>query len=95
MTEGNIFSLFTPRGGGGTPIQLMGKGTPGDPPVLTWDGGIPRRPIQARSQVRTGWDTPNWNNTACNCYGAGGMPLTFTKEDFLVGFNVCTKTMPR
>ena len=28
--------------------------------------------------------TPNWNNIACTCYAAGGMPLAFTQEDFLV-----------
>ena len=28
--------------------------------------------------------TPYWNRIACTCYAAGGMPLTFTKDDFLV-----------
>ena len=40
--------------------------------------------IQVWSQVRTGGSTPNRNSTACTCYAAGGRPLAFTQEHFLV-----------
>ena len=43
----------------------------------------PSTPVQIRSQVRTGGGTSNWNCIACP-YTAGGMPLAFTQEDFLV-----------
>ena len=58
----------------------------------------PPHPIQARSQEGGGEGvppnqirsdprmegTPYWNSIACACYVAGGMPLAFTQEDFLV-----------
>ena len=34
---------------------------------------------------------PNQNSIACTCYAAGGIPLSFTQEDFLV-FNLVTCT---
>ena len=47
-------------------------------------GGIPRVP----PSTRTGWGTPpppiRQSSIASTCYAAGGMPLAFTQEDFLV-----------
>ena len=60
--------------GGGTPILLMG-GTPskirmgGTLPILDWMGYPP-----IRRQI----------SIASTCYTAGGVPLAFTQEDFLV-----------
>ena len=48
-------------------------------------------PPQARSDPRTGGGVPHWNSIACTCYAAGGMPLAFTQEDFLVYFNYLFK----
>ena len=75
--------LFTFFGRRGTPIlPERGGGVPtsfsmGDAPIHP-SKGIPH--VQVRSQVRTGeGGTPNRNSKA-----AGGMPLAFTQEDFLV-----------
>ena len=53
----------------------------GGTPVLTWDGGTPH---QGQVPGQDWGGTPNWNSIACTCYAAGGMPLAFTQEDFLV-----------
>ena len=76
-----------------TPSQVrMGSSPQGYPhPDLGWlmppppfsRMGIPHA-IQVRSEVRTEMGTPIWNSIACTCYAAGGMPLAFTQEDFLV-----------
>ena len=54
-----------------------------------WGGDIPRVP-----PTMTGWGTPHhdWmgyppiTSIASTCYVAGGMPLAFTQEDFLVPY---------
>ena len=42
----------------------------------------------SRSDLRMGGSrvggTPYWNSIACTCYTAGGMPLAFTQENFLL-----------
>ena len=79
MTEGNVFTLFTSGGGGGEPHphpgQRGGAGTP-----------LPHRPGQIPGR---GGGTPYWNSIAGTCYAAGGMPLAFTQEDFLIFFLPC------
>ena len=68
--------LFTPgvgagQDGGVPPVQVGSQvGTGGVPPVPGQDRGAGGYPIQ--------------NSIACTCYAAGGMPLAFTQEDFLV-----------
>ena len=45
---------------------------------------------------RTGWGSPvrRQSNIASTCYVAGGMPLAFTQEDFLVAeFNLIRSTL--
>ena len=86
-------------GGGGTPSQVWKWGTPprsrlGGVPHPA-DGGLGGAP----SQVWTGWGYPHPRpgrryppppsvrrriRRASTCYTAGGVPLAFTKEDFLV-----------
>ena len=59
--------------GWGTPPPDLGWGTP--PPNLGW--GTPPRP-------GTGYPPPPSIASTCYGYAAGGMPLAFTQEDFLV-----------
>ena len=59
--------------GGGTPARSGWWGYPSQ--VWTWRG-IPL--------TMTGWGTPPPTNIASTCYAAGGIPLAFTQEDFLV-----------
>ena len=69
-------------GKGVPPWSRPGEGIPPPPPpIQTWEG-VP--PVQVRSQDGGGGSTPNWNSIACTCYAAGGMPLAFTQEDFLL-----------
>ena len=43
------------------------------------------QPSLSRSGPRSGQGgTLNWNSTACTCFVAGGMPLAFMQEAFLV-----------
>ena len=62
-------------GGGGTPTQVWMGGVPQGTPWPCLDGGdggyTPPPPIRQSSIAST-------------CYAAGGMPLAFTQEDFLV-----------
>ena len=59
------------------------------PTVQTWEEGTPYpdlgRGTPHPGQV-PGWGggTPYQNSIAYTCYAAGGMPLAFTQEDFLV-----------
>ena len=50
--------------------------------------GVPPPPPTYRSEkgqvIGWGGGTPNRNSIVCTCYAAGGMPLAFTQEDFLV-----------
>ena len=54
---------------GSTPVSRMGYPFPVQVPGQDGGGGVV---------------TLNWNSIACTCYAAGGMPLAFTQEDFLV-----------
>ena len=78
-------------GKGITPPPHLGRGIPPPgpgkwvPPLSRPEKGYsPPPPIQVRSQDGGGGGTPNQNSIACTCYVAGGMPLAFTQEDFLV-----------
>ena len=107
MTEGNIFSLFTPSGGEEYPCPAIGRypnprsGWGRGVPPSCWWGGVGNIPSQARGYPHPdlGWapcpgqvpgqdggggSSPNQNSMVCTCYAAGGMPLAFTQEDFLV-----------
>ena len=55
------------------------------PPCPDLEGGTPPPPSPGQVQGR---GYPNQNSIACTCYAAGGMPLAFTQEDFLVTMNV-------
>ena len=84
---------YPPDMGWGTPGP--GTGTP-----QTWDGVPPTPPRHGTGSPQTwgtpwdmGWGTPpdlRWGippkqiSIASTCYTAGGMPLAFTQEDFLV-----------
>ena len=59
--------------GQGTPPLDLGQGTPPD----LGQGTLP---------PDLGWGTPPTWDIASTCYAAGGMPLAFTQEDFLVEF---------
>ena len=81
---------------GGTPILPdWGKGVPssqvrrGGTPMQGLYGGRgysphPSQDGEGRQPGQDGGGTPNQNRTACTCCVAGGMPLTFMQEDFLV-----------
>ena len=71
-------------GGRGVPGQVQpGGGVPG-PGLDGGEGGVPGPHLDG------GEGTPKFFffffYTACTCYTAGGMPLAFTQEDFLVIF---------
>ena len=87
---------------GGTPSQvwMVGDGGyPGYPPGQVWMvGRYPGYPPGQVWMVGGTQGTPHhdWmgypppTSIASTCYAAGGMPLAFTQEDFLV---VCAKTV--
>ena len=80
MGEGTVFSLFvSPHldGGEGDTPGLDGGGYPRS----GWSGGTQGNPPTMRQ-----------NSRASTCYPAGGMPLAFTQEDFLV-FNCVHSAM--
>ena len=106
MGKGNIFSLSTLAGRGGTPSQVwvggypipgLGGGLP-HPRSGWWGGGVPGVPSGQVWMVGgyLGYSPParsRWGNLpppirqssiASTCYTAGGMPLAFMQEDFLV-----------
>ena len=62
---------------GGVPCQVQLGGYPGggDPGGVPWQGGYPARGGRGGTQVGQHRST---------CYTAGGMPVAFTQEDFLV-----------
>ena len=94
-------SRSDPRTGGTphSPIQVRSQGGGGGagggyPPQsrsdhrMGWGWGTPFFP-PSRSDPRTeggGYLPPPWSRSACTFYAAGGMPLAFTQEDFLVPF---------
>ena len=62
-------------GGGVLHLRSGQGGTPGYPPSRTgWGVNLPPPPTTTRRQ----------SSIASTCYAAGGMPLAFTQEDFLV-----------
>ena len=70
---------------GGYPIPGLDRvgGAQGTPSSPGWgtshqQDGVPPCPGQ------DGGGYLNWNSMACTCYAAGGMPLAFTQEEFLV-----------
>ena len=67
--------------------HLWGGGGGYHLPRSRWEGYPLLRSRQgvSPSQVQVGGGT-YWNSIACTCYAAGGMPLAFTQEDFLVSF---------
>ena len=72
-------SRSDPRIGGGYPPPPHPGQIPG------WGQGQGRStPHPGQIPGRGGGGTPYWNSIACACYTAGGMPLAFTQEDFLV-----------
>ena len=94
--EGNIYTwecLSVHHRGGGVPPQTQD----GVPP--TWGGvpphrpevGYPPRPGTGYPPPDLGWSTPQtWDGLPppTTCYTAGGMPLAFTQEDFLVYYTI-------
>ena len=74
LTEGNVFTLSTIAGGGGTTIWLTRGGYPLPRGLLpSQTGGVGVLPSQVGS-------TPYRNSIACTCYAAGGVPLAFTQD---------------
>ena len=59
-------------------------------PPLRLDGGTPPPNLDWVPPIRAGWGYPppplprRQSSRASTCYAAGGMPLAFTQEDFLV-----------
>ena len=91
-------------GGGGTPSSWWGypgMGYPiscrGYPPAggKPWQG-YPSPPSRGTLLPLSGVPTPlNQSSISCTCYVAGGMPLVFTQEDFLVRILVILKNIHR
>ena len=74
-----MFSLCPPLRGC-TPSQVRTGGYP----IQDQGGGTPSR-TRWGTPIRTGWGTPPpVRRQISTCYAAGGMPLAFTQEDFLV-----------
>ena len=73
-----------PRSGGGVPGVLLARSGwwgGGKPPARSgWLGGYLGYP----PTTMTGWGTSTPTSLASTSYAAGGMPLAFTQEDFLV-----------
>ena len=65
---------------GGTPFPSLGGGTP------TWEWvPPPGKGVTPHSGQVPGWGgTPYQSSIVCTCYAVGGVPLSFTQEDFLV-----------
>ena len=72
-----------PRSGqGGT--RVLPQTWNGVPP-WTWDWVPPRPGMGYSPNLGRGIPPPTWD-IASTCYAAGGMPLAFTQEDFLVAY---------
>ena len=74
---------------GGTPARSGWWGYLGYPPPPQLgldDGGTPPHQDLARVPPGMGYPPPptRQSSIASTCYAAGGMPLAFTQEDFLV-----------
>ena len=74
----------------GTPDQVWMVGGTLGTPNQDWMGYPPTRSgWWGYPPTRTGWVTPSpirQSSKATTCYVAGGVPLAFTQEDFLVLF---------
>ena len=84
-SEGGPEMGYPPNLGWGTPPDL-GWGTPqtwDEVPPLTWDR-VPPRHGTGYPPTWDGVPPPRQISIASCCYTAGGMPLAFTQEDFLV-----------
>ena len=85
--------LYPPPADGGTPFPGL-DATPsrGTPPAQVPPAGVP-----ASRGVPPGRGYPHHHqtSTACTCYAAGGVPLAFTEEEFLVQelFFICHTRM--
>ena len=68
---------------GGTPHPQDGLPPPKS---AGWDTPHQQDGVPPNPGPRSGWGgvTPKWNSMVCTCCAAGGMPLAFTQEDFLV-----------
>ena len=76
---------FSGLGMGGTPSSWCGVPFPGLDGGGTPSWGVPHL---GRAYPLAGEPPPpRQTSTACTCYAAGGVPLAFTQEDFLVLFN--------
>ena len=53
-------------------------------PQTGWDTALSKTGWGTPSPSKTGWGTPPPISKASSCYSAGGVPLAFTQEDFLV-----------
>ena len=97
-TGGGGGTLPGPAGGGGT---LPGPGREGGTLPGPAVGGYPARSSRGgypgggvpdlgtpRGGTRWGGGYPGQDNIGSTCYTAGGMPLAFTQEDFLVGNDI-------
>ena len=94
-----VGGTWTGLDGGGTLGTASHHYSMGSPPP--WLDGVSPPPwLDGVPPTVTGWGTPNptmtgWGkpppphtNIASTCYAAGGMPLAFTQEDFLVSLFV-------
>ena len=81
--------------GGGVPCPRSGEvHHPRSGSGVPWGAPLARSEwwgVPPPTTIMTGWGTPTmtrWDTPpqlAGTCYAAGGMPLAFTREDFLVG----------
>ena len=69
---------FPGPGRGCPPSRSRQGGTRVTPPTWTWTGG---------------GVYPDRSRIACTCYAAGGVPLAFTQEDFIVSNSFSTQTL--
>ena len=74
-----------PAGGGGQyQVRSQDGGWGGYPSGQIPGWGVGWVPPYQGQILECGGNTPCWNSIVCTCYTAGGMPLAFTQEDFLV-----------
>ena len=71
----------TPTLDGGVPHPMSGEGVP-----QPWTGGVPH--VGGVPHPMSGGYPPTEIASTCYGYAAGGVPLAFTQEDFLVIFFV-------
>ena len=89
--DGGVPRPVLDGGGGVYPSQVMVGGVP-RPGLDGGGGGFPGYPRPSLDgggylgypPTMSGWGYPPPPTIASTCYAAGGMPLAFTQEDFLV-----------